>query len=293
VLFAALLALHSAAPQLCAQSASSASAGDTSGNDLINADRPGIADGSRVIGAGQLQLEMAYQQERHTDGDARSRLSFAPTLVRIGLASRLEGRVESNTITHERVVAADGTVSTSTGLSLVFLGAKLGLYDSGGDEDRRSVGMILRVAPPSGSDAFRTTHTTGDVRVAADWDFAPQLSLNPNVGWARDEGSDGTTFGTALGALTLTWQPTPRWSPFVDAGYQSREDAGGTWSMIVDAGVGYVVGRDVQLDVSAGQGIHGSSTPKPFVAVGVSVRTGVLRRTGHALDHGHGDRSAR
>jgi hypothetical protein len=282
-----LLALGVVAPALVAQS----SASDTSSGDLINADRPGIADGSRVIRAGQLQVETAFQSERHTEGGASSRLSFAPTLLRIGIASRFEARVESNTFTHERVTADDGSVERNTGFSPVLLGGKLALYDSKG-EGRRSLGAIVRVAPPSGSNAFRTTHAMGDVRLAADWDFAPQLSLNPNVGAARYEGSDGETFGTALGALTLTYQPTERWNPFVDAGYQSREDSGGTWSMVVDVGTGYIIGRDVQVDVSVGQGVHGSSVAKPFVAAGISVRADVFRAHGHSLNQAHGDRSA-
>lgn len=278
----ALLALGVTATPLGAQSATA----DTSGPDLINADRPGIADGSRVIDAGLVQLETAFQQERHTDGSAHSRLSFAPTLFRIGLTSRFEARIESNTLTHERVTTDDGSVERNTGFSPVLLGGKLALYDSKG-ESRRSLGTIVRVAPPSGTDAFRTMHTTGDIRLAADWDFAPQLSLNPNVGAARLEGSDGETFDTGLGALTLTYQPTERWSPFVDVGYQSREDSGGVWSMILDAGVGYVIGRDVQLDLSAGQGMHGATVAKPFVAAGISVRAVVLHRSGTAFGRTH------
>jgi hypothetical protein len=287
----ALWALGVAAPVARAQTAAPIAATDTSSDDLINADRPGIADGSRVIAAGQVQLETAFQQERHVDGGARSRRTFVPTLLRIGLTPRIEARVESNTFTHERVTADDGAVERSAGLAPVLLGGKLALYDSRG-ERRRSLGAIVRVAPPSGTDAFRTAHATGDVRLAGDWDFAPELSLNPNLGIARYEGSDGEEFSTALGALTLTYQPTERWNPFVDLGYQSREDSGASWSLIVDAGVGYVVGRDLQLDVSAGEGVRGTTVPKPFVAAGVSLRADVFRRSGLPLSRTHGHRSA-
>ena len=244
---------------------------DSSSDDLINADRPGLADGSRTLDARQAQLEIGVQHERHVDSDGRTRLLFVPTLLRYGITDRVEARVESATLTHQHVTADDGSTTNATGVAPVLLGGKALLYDSHG-EHRRSLGTIVRVAPPSGSSDFRTTHTTADVRLAADWDFAPHLSLNPNVGAAHYEGSGGDTYDTALGALTLTYSPNERVLPFVDAGYQSRDDSGGTWSLIVDAGVGWIVGRDVQLDLSAGSGAHGSSPPKPFVAIGISVR---------------------
>jgi len=263
---------------------------DTSQCDPINPDRPGIADGSRVIGAGRLQLETGYAQERHPEDDALRRLSFVPALLRIGLSSRVELRLESNTFTHERVSSPLGGLSTSTGLSPLYLGGKVVLFESGGDS-ALSVATIVRVAPPSGTDEFRTTRATGDVRVVADWAFTPTLSLNPNLGWAEYEDS-GTRFGTALGALTLSWQPTTRWNPFVDVGYQSREERGGTWAMVVDAGVSYLVGCDLALDLSAGQNVHGFTAPKPFVAAGVSVRADLFHRRTHPLDQRHGDRPA-
>ncbi|HEX7940607.1 MAG TPA: transporter, partial [Gemmatimonadaceae bacterium] len=279
-----LALLASAAPRLRAQTATP----DSRRCDPINPDRPGIADGSHVVGAGRVQLETGYAQERHVAEGTMSRVSSVPALLRIGLGSRVEARLESNTFTRERVTSPPSAVSTSTGLSSLFLGAKVVLFESPGDS-ALSVATIVRVAPPSGTDEFRTGHTTGDVRIVADWQFTPTLSLNPNVGWAEYEGSDGSRFSAALGFLTLSWQPTPRWNPFVDLAYQSREDAGGTWAMLVDAGASYLLGCDLALDLSAGQNLHGFSAPKPFVAAGISVRADLLHRSFHPFGHLHGD----
>jgi len=281
-----LVLLGTEAPRLHAQAAPQGAKPDTS-CDPINPDRPGIADGSHVIGAGRIQLETAYAQERHTDDGTRSRLSLVPSLLRIGLSSRVEARVESNSFTHEHVSSPLDAVSSSTGFSPIFLGGKVVLFQSG--DSALSVATIVRVAPPSGSDEFKSDRTTGDARIVADWNFTPTLSLNPNIGWAEYEGSDGTRFGATLAFLTLSWQPTQRWNPFVDVAYQSREDAGGTWAMLVDAGASYLVGCDLALDLSAGQNLHGFTTPKPFVAAGISVRADLLHRSFHPLGHLHGD----
>src|SRR5215470_15688098 len=103
VVFIPLALFGIAAPRLHAQAAPQSSTADTSQCDLIDADRPGLADGSHLIGAGQIQLETAYQNERHRDVDVPSRLSFAPALLRIGLSQWVEARLEGNTFTQERV----------------------------------------------------------------------------------------------------------------------------------------------------------------------------------------------
>ena len=92
------------------------------------------------------------------------------------------------------------------------------------------------------------------------------------MGAARQEDDQSRTFTVALAAMTLTYSPTDRISPFIDLGAQSPETPRGTAAIIVNAGLGYIVGRDIQLDINAGHGIHGSTPPRPFIAVGVSVR---------------------
>ena len=245
----------------------------TSDNDeLLNPDRPGIADGSRVIRAGQVQIELGAQREYHVAGDAHSRVDLLPILLRAGISERVEIRVESNAATRSRGTEADGSTTDVSGFAPASVGLKTQLFDSGGDH-RRSLGMIVRVFPPSGSGEFRSRRYAGDLRVAGDWDFASHMSVNPNLGVARADDGRGGSYSTLLGALTLNYLPTPRLNPFIDLGYQSRESSGGGASVILDSGIAYIVGSSLQLDVSAGRGVHGSTPPRPFVAAGVSVRT--------------------
>src|SRR5215813_9818376 len=137
--------------------------------DLINADRPGIADGSTVIGAGTFQIESGIQQEFRRSGDSREHTFFVPTLLRFGVDSHWEVRIEGNTFT--RVTTSDSTGITS-GFAPVSLGFKYHIYKSTGCH-QFSLGTIGRVFPAWGSKEFRTQHTTADIRLVADWDFAP------------------------------------------------------------------------------------------------------------------------
>ena len=244
----------------------------TDSADLINPDRPGIADGSRVIASGQWQFEVGFQNElRRPDPGVRTATMFAPTLIRFGIAKQLEARVETNSIASTRTRGSSLPVTRATGYSPVSIGAKYQIYDSGA-EGRRSFGLIARLFPPTGSGEFRNSRSTSDVRLAADWDFAPKLSLNPNVGVGVEQGDQRRTFAAALGALTLNYLPTERINPFVDVGTQDPEAPNGAMAIIVDAGLACIVGNNVQLDLSAGRGVRGSSPPQPFVAIGLSLR---------------------
>jgi hypothetical protein len=224
--------------------------------DLISPDRPGIADGSTVVGAGRFQIETALQHESR--GEIHT--IFLPTLFRAGAGDRFEIRVEGNTFTHE--AGASGFAPTS-------IGAKYTVIDS---TDGPTLGIIGRGFPASGSGGFKTRHFTGDVRLAADIPLGPTFSLNPNAGVARYE-DDGETFAAGLFACTLNYEATETVNPFVDIGYQSSTGRATGASVTLDAGIAIIIGRNIQLDASAGQGVSGDA-PRPFVAVGVSLRFG-------------------
>jgi|SRR6185369_12615778 len=68
------------------------SAQSSAEQDLINADRPGIADGSTVVGAGTFQIEGGIQEEFRRNGNEREHTFFVPALLRFGIDSRWEVR---------------------------------------------------------------------------------------------------------------------------------------------------------------------------------------------------------
>lgn len=255
-----------------AQTASASQAAPASpANDSINPDRPGIADGSAVIGRGWFQLEAGLQQERRNEFGVKERTTSIPSLFRIGVTSRFELRVESNTFTHSTVEAGSLSASSSD-FAPISIGAKVQFQDSDGPS-QPSLGVIGRLFPASGTSGVKTTKTTGDVRFAADWDVTPMLSVNPNVGIGRYEGDNGETFTTALFALTLsTFNEAKTLNPFVDLSIQTVEGPSAGSAIIVDGGFGYIPSPNVQLDLSAGKRLHGDSPAQWFVAVGLSVR---------------------
>lgn len=240
-------------------------------DDLINPDRPGIADGSNVVGAGRFQIETGVQQELRRNGAVDDRRLFVPTLLRMGINDSWEVRIESNVYTWMRQSDAVVGVTRNEGMMPVSLGVKYHFQDSNGVK-QPSLGTILRIFPASGSNNFRTHRATGDIRMAADWDFATNWSLNPNVGLAVYEDNLNQTFTAGLFAMTLNYNPTKTLNFFVDTGVQSPEEKNGRSAIIYDAGVAYLISRDIQLDFSVGTGAVGSTPPRTFLSAGISIR---------------------
>jgi len=251
----------------------------TAESDLINPDRPGIADGSTVIGAKRFQIESGVQEEFRRSGNEREHTFFVPTLLRFGIDSNWEVRIEGNSVT--RVVTFDSTNTAihTSGFAPTSIGFKYHIYNSTGDH-QISIGTIVRVFPPWGSKEFRTQHTTGDIRLAADWNFAPsrKLSLNPNIGVGRYEDDKGRLFTAGLFAITLNYLPTKKLNPFIDLGVQAPEANHGKAAAIVDGGIAYIVGRNVQIDASIGTRAHGETAPQPFIGFGISWRSKSFQR---------------
>lgn len=244
--------------------------GMVSADDAINADRPGIADGSAVVGKGRFQIETGLQQEFRDRAGEKTRTVFIPTLLRLGLSDEWEMRIESNVHTWDRVTAADGAFTKSSGDAPVSIGAKYRLRDADGTGP--SSGIIARIFPRSGSGDHRTRYTTADVRLVADWDFAADWSLNPNIGLARYEDGAGQLFSTGLFAATLGYNMSKTLNVFLDGALQTPESKGGKTMTIYDGGVVYLMTPDVQLDFSVGIRGRGDTPPNHFIGAGISVR---------------------
>ena len=112
--------------------------------DLINADRPGIADGSTVVGPKTFQIESGIQAEFRRNGDSREHTIFIPTLLRVGIDSHWEVRLEGNTYTRVTSFQSTSTTNRISGFAPLSLGFKYHIYDS----NQFSLGPSCAFSPP-------------------------------------------------------------------------------------------------------------------------------------------------
>lgn len=247
-----------------------AQAGNDPRSQPINPDRPGIADGSTVVGDRVFQIEFGAQYENHDAAGATDRAWFVPLLLRYGIGKKWEARFETSGIYSWEQTNAAGIRHTSSGVSPLSIGAKYQIQDSDGPR-HPSIGAIGRVFPASGSGDFASNVTSGDLRLSADWDmkkWQPEANLGVGV---YDNGTGGT-FTCALAAGTLGYVINDQTGVFVDFGLQSPEAPHGKTALVLDTGVTYLLNKDTQLDFSVGTGVSGQSVPHPFIAAGISWR---------------------
>ena len=207
-------------------------------DDLIDADRPGIADGSHSVKKGRFQIELGFNRNGTDEGPDIS----WPLLLRYGITDSFELRVESGTFEHTH---------NESGFNAVSLGFKDHFYD----RDNVSLGVIGRWFFPSGSGDFATHKGEADLRLASDIQFGEHWAINPNVGIASS---------TATAALTVQYNLNPKSNVFVDGNVQNSQ-------LLLDTGIAWIVHSNTQLDASIGWGAHGD-TPRVFWALGVSQR---------------------
>jgi hypothetical protein len=116
-------------------------------DDLINPDRPGIADGSQTIARGTFQLETGIDREKRDN-------SF-PTLLRYGLSKNFEARLESdNALTHP------------------LLGFKVHFADM------PSLGVIVRAGEHHEGDV----RLAADINLGEKWSLNPNVGMNRDRG---------------------------------------------------------------------------------------------------------------
>lgn len=206
--------------------------------DLINPDRPGLADGSATVRQGSWQIELGLQSDELDD----DRLLSTPLLLRFGVLENLELRVET-----------DGYLSAddANGFAPIGVGFKYRFAEN--------YGVIVGISPPSGTSEFESDETSGDVRLAADYAYGEKWAFNPNIGVAI--GEDSTSL---LAALTVQYNVSPTLNVFADAGSSGSD-------VMLDAGVAWILAPDTQLDTSIGWGANGD-VADGFVAIGWSRR---------------------
>jgi hypothetical protein len=243
----------------------------TADDDAISPDRPSVAESSQVVGKGRFQLETGIQWDRRRDPDLHERTLTTPTLLRIGLGERAELRVETDgrTIVHD-ADPASGQHTVTAGYADTSLGVKWHVAEQRGSQP--SLGVLLHADLPSGSRELRGRGVRPSLRLAADWELPNGLELTVMPGVGVDSDERGARYGYGVLAVELDKAFSERVHGFAElaAPQVARADHGGTQA-VFDAGLTYLVNKDLQLDAALVRGLN-RRTPDLGLTVGLSLR---------------------
>ncbi|MCY4744518.1 transporter [Pelomonas sp. UHG3] len=234
-------------------------------------DRPDFVESSDVVGRGRVQLETSLAWDRDRQGGMRVRTASTPTLLRMGVSAQWELRLETDGRLRQHTTEA-GVSVRERGWSDLSVGAKWHQQD--GDEERGKPGIawLMHVDVDSGSGVFRGQGLRPSLRMVAEWELAGGWSVGVMPGLYRDRNDDGRRYTGAILAAVVGKSLTEQTRVFVElAGQQLTSARNGGRVISLDAGVAYLLSRDLQLDLAVARGLT-AQTPDFSWTVGLSTR---------------------
>jgi hypothetical protein len=267
----ALLGLIGLTPPAAAQS--DAPPRDARDIGDIAPDRPGLGDGSGIVGRGVWQVETGWSFDSDRQGDATlHELALPLALFRVGVTDRFELRVSADGLLSD-TSSMPGSTRVS-GRSDIEVGAKVKLVESA------RAGFELSVLPlvslPIGSNSFTSGGYDPTVEFAWAQSLPRGVSLSGNVTVASLSENDHH-FTEHILTVSVDRDIAAGWNGFLEAFRASSFERDGAPVWIVDTGLTHRLGRQAQFDVSVGRGMT-DAAPDWFISAGISWR-GFLTRT--------------
>ncbi|MBL8016577.1 MAG: transporter [Ignavibacteria bacterium] len=231
----------------------------------ISTDRPDQSESPYLMKKGYFQIEAGIVSENdEPEKDVKTNGLSAPTvLLRYGIAKNVELRAG---IEHQSSkITFSGSSTTTSGLGPIMAGTKISLFSEKGSMPETA--LLLSVSIPfKDNSAFQSDYIGTEFRFAMTHSLTKRFSLSYNLGGEFGAGAPGATglYTIALGAGLVN-----KLSGFVELyGFMPQKTSP---DHRFDAGLTYLVLRNVQVDAAFGLGISKRS-PDFFVGGGVSVR---------------------
>ncbi len=237
----------------------------------ISTDRPDLTEGATVIPRGSIQLETGILMSNTDEDRIETKFLQTPTLVRFGVAERLEARFETagyGDVTIDRVAGE----TSSSGMQPYAIGAKLALMEGDVGGGGYAFSALFHVGIPSGADEFEREDTDYTLKAIGEVDLSDNIGLGVNIGanMAKDAADDWSYTGLATAALAIG--VTHSMSAFGEIAISAPDVDGVDAGVLVDGGVTWLLTPSFQLDASVGAGVAGDDVPDFFFGAGLSVR---------------------
>jgi hypothetical protein len=230
--------------------------------EALTSDRPDFTESTATMKRGEVQLE---------GGDTFEHVASVKTntigelLLRIGLGSRAELRIEPGSYTTVRSPDGDGS-----GWVDAALGTKLRLYEP---RDERpsivpAVSLLLLTSVPTGSSEFRQTKLQPEAKLAAEWTLSDRIGVATNVNVSRPRDDENGRYTVFEGSVSFGFDLTSRLGAYTEVfGFAPQLSKVGH-SRYGNTGLTFSLTPDYQMDLRGGMGFNGAH-PDYFVGAGL------------------------
>lgn len=231
----------------------------------ISTDRPDQSESPYLVDKESFQIEAGITAESdEPQNDVKINVLSAPSLLfRYGAAKNFELRAGIEHISSKTTIFNNSY--NESGLGPLMAGAKIGLFKEKGSAPETA--LLLSVTIPFKENSmFQSDYIGGEFRFAMTNSLSNRVSLSYNLGAEFGAGSRGATgiYTAAIGANLIK-----KLSVFAELyGFLPQKTSP---DHRFDAGLTYLVLKNVQLDASFGFGLSKKS-PDFFIGGGVSLR---------------------
>ncbi len=232
----------------------------------IVTDRPSFTSAPTVVGPGVVQIETGLTAERDTPGrNTATRFSAPNTLVRLGMSTRVELRVE----TEGWISSASGRPGRDAVSSASDTALALEYQFTSAERRGLDLAVIAGSTVPTGGSAS-SGNADPFVRLVWNRPVGAAASLGGTFNWSAPSADSHRV--RALDASLVAGHPLwGAWSAFWEGVVQHRDLDADAATWLANAGLQRALGPDLQLDAWAGRGLNEVATDWRFGA-GVSWR---------------------
>lgn len=232
---------------------------DTLAAESIQPDRPGFSTGTYTVEPGLAHLEFGFQSDYSNNASDADGFTTPLLNFRVGLTSSTELNILWDGWSRERMGGASSTSSSD-----MMIGVKHRLIT----EEKYNVSLLSFISLPTGS-----TEDSGSFSpfLGLLWDY----EINSNIsafGTLQftsfvEDGTRSTNFQPAIG---LSFSHTEKLSTYIEYYRDMSLNLSTTDIDMFDAGIAYLLTKDIQIDVNLGVSIDGDSSD--FIGAGLAIR---------------------
>lgn len=234
------------------------------GTAQIATDRPDFVESGLTVGPGAVQLETSIAYAARGSGAFRSSSWTTPTLLRWGVGSVVELRVETDLWVRD---ASSSAVAGDGGLADLAVGLKWHVLD--GDGPTPAGALLVHADLPTGSSAVRGEGVRPSLRAVAEWGLPEGFALGVMPGMAVHR-NDGVRHVAGIFGLVVGKELTPAVRTFGEIAFEALTSAarGGNVAAL-NTGLAWLVNDRLQLDVGLSVGVT-DAADGTVLAVGFS-----------------------